>query len=509
MEFILPLRGTKMKRNLILPLFILIFAILFTWLLLYPNRVNSGLYLDSAHGNTSYGVNRTSLSIFGYSIGNCAHCHEQHASIDGSEPSPVNSEPSNYLLFDENFISQSQDFCFDCHKGAGSLQVSFNRKNYNYSYWFGGDHVNHTTPDNIYDAFNYTSLEGSSHNLQDILNFVKSKWPEVYKNESNPCNACHNPHISKRMYPVVRPIPEQRNNIWGDELGERMIDFAAAHGGQYHAPYWYGSTTQYEPDGSTTTDGSNVPDYVTFCSDCHNSTNTIYSSTLGRNLEKIDWSRQSRTYLGYSNHCDNPGDLHGSIPRCTEIDNFYIDWEGKKWKACGCIKDNSYGYPSGFCNGAPIGANECCLYNGNPVPAPIWWGALKDPYKTANYSNFILNCTDCHEPHGAVHGSFVKDEPITPHLLRKTINGHYNKQCIGGPGNPCWWQEEFCRSCHYHRESTTVQIYIQEFDRTVTLNGAHCGNYGNCLNCHAHNLCAKCFSCWWCGLLGGKSPNSF
>lgn len=58
-------------------------------LLLYPNTASSGPYLDSAHANTSYGVNRSGLSSFGYSIGNCAHCHEQHASIGGSEPAQL------------------------------------------------------------------------------------------------------------------------------------------------------------------------------------------------------------------------------------------------------------------------------------------------------------------------------------------------------------------------------------------------------------------------------------
>lgn len=466
-------------------------------LIMYPGPLESGTYLNSAHGNSGYGVGRTDTFDVGYSRGNCAHCHEQHALINGSEPSPAGGNPSSFMLFADNSTSQSENFCLYCHKGAGSVQVSFSRTNYNYSYWFGGDTVNQTIPNNIFDAFNPVS--GSAHNLQDILNFAKAKWPENFKDESNPCNACHNPHLSQRGYPVVRP--NDRSNVWGDGPGENMRDYAASHGGQYHAPFRYNSTTTYEPDGSTITDGSNQPDYVTFCCDCHNATDTIYSTSLGRQLQKIDWARQNPTYLGAIPYCGNPGDVHGSIKRCSDVDGKY---QGQ-WKTCGCIKDNSYGFASDFCRGAPVDGNGCCLSGGQPVAAPIWWGNIKPPYMAANYQNFVLNCTDCHEPHGAAHGNGT----AIPYLLRKTANGHYNKQCAGGPGNPCSWEEEFCRSCHHHRDSTTVQVYIPEFDRTVALNGGHCGNFGNCLNCHAHNLCAKCYACWYCGAPGGKSANSF
>ena len=248
-----------------------------------------------------------------------------------------------------------------------------------------------------------------------------------------------------------------------------MRDYAASHGGQYHAPFRYNSTTTYEPDGSTITDGSNQPDYVTFCTDCHNATNVIYSTSLGRDLQKIDWARQTPTYLlnNLSAYCDAPGDVHGSIKRCSDIDGKY---QGQ-WKTCGCITNDSYGFDKttrDFCRGAPIDLSDgkgCCLYEGHRVDAINWWGDIKPPYITANYQNFILNCTDCHEPHGAVHGTGT----TIPYLLRKTVNGHYNKQCVEVGGNSCSWEEEFCRSCHHHRESTTVQVYIPEFDRTVDL----------------------------------------
>jgi hypothetical protein len=520
----------EFRNDIRMTLLIITMGIASSGLMFYPNMLESGVYLNSAHGNTSYGVNRIDTFNLGYSKGNCAHCHEQHGSINGSEPVPAGGSPSAFALFADNFTSQSENFCLYCHKGLGPVQFSFDRTNYNYSYWFGGDHANQTIPNNIYDAFNPVS--GSAHNLQDILNFVKTKWPETFKDESNPCNACHNPHLSKRSFPVVRPT--DRSNIWGDSPGEKMSDYAAAHGGQYQAPYWYGSTSLYEPDGSTTTDGSNVPDYITFCTDCHNATNVIYSTSLVRNLQKIDWARQSPTYLSLNMpYCDAPGDIHGSITRCCDLDGKYQS----QWRKCGCFKENFFAphphTPDYYVDNCPAGWNRdpvcaanltddnenngagdgipdnieygncCCVSAAYPkgVEYPVWWGDLKPPYITANYQNFILNCTDCHEPHGAVHGNGT----TSPYLLRKTVNGHYNKQCAV---NPCTWEEEFCRSCHHHRENSTP-IYVPEFNITLTPDGGHCGGPGSCLNCHAHNVCDKCFACWWCGKPGGKSTNSF
>lgn len=526
-----------MRRTIMLISILMCGVSVLCWIL-YPDRANSGPYLNSAHGNTVYGVNRIATSNFGYSRGNCAHCHEQHASINGSEPNPVSGSPSSYLLFADNFVNQSNNFCFYCHKGSGSIQTSFDRINYNYSYWFGGD-TTLTTPNNIYDAFNPSPVDccqRSAHNLQDILNFVKTKWPETFKDESNPCNACHNPHLAQRGYPVVRPT--DRNNIWGDEPNEKMSYYASSHGGQYHAPYRKGGG--YEPDGSLTTDGSNVPDYVTFCSDCHNATNIIYSSSIpqphmhysdnpctcsGRNLFKIDWSNQNRIY-------NMPGDMHGSIARCGDIDGKI----GGQWRTCGEYRENNlrtHPHPPDYytdecetqsvenlyhrdpscaadttdldndCNalngqipdGVPdnIQCGSCYCTSkttGQKVKVPVWWGALKDPYKTANYTNFILNCTDCHEPHGSQNA----------YLLRVTANSKYSPPTWNVDNRTADSPQEFCTSCHYHSD-TTVSIYVPEFNLNLNPNGAHCGNQWLCLNCHHHysvEYIDRCYACTYC-----------
>lgn len=345
-------------------------------LLAGASLLSADSYCTSAHGSAEHGVNRVDTGS--YAKGHCAHCHEQP--VDTTIPHQCGNA-SVYEIFDA-----TQDFCYNCHKGQGSAQVAFDRTNYNLSYWFGGDTVHHTTPNNIYDVFHPAA--GSAHNLQDILAFVKVKWPETFQNETNPCNACHNPHLSQGGYPVVRPT--DRNNVWGDGPGEHMSDYAAAHGGVYQSPFRYGSTTTYEPDGSAVSDGSNMPDYVTFCNDCHNPNDTIYSTSLVRNVRRLDWARMNRT--------NQPGDYHGSVTRCLTVE----------------------------------GASP--------------WGSLREPYRTTNAQNFILSCLDCHESHGAING----EGTTIPYMLRKTVNGFYNYHKKPVPGAPNPWEHQFCVSCHNH-----------------------------------------------------------
>lgn len=300
--------------------------------ILYPDRANSGPYTESAHGNASYGVDRSSLSTFGYSKGNCVHCHEQHAMIGGSEPNPTGGANA-YALFYPNHVSQTDNFCFKCHTDLSSFQ-SGGIVNRSYSYRAGGWTAD--TLNDILEAFSFT-YPGSSHNLNDIKTLITSKsWG--YTADSNPCNACHNPHrvqgdpenapnsvktAGNRGWPVSRPSQHSTDNnawgLWGDDSTERMSNYTA----NYQAPYRYNSSTTYEPDGSVTTDGSNLTDYVTLCTDCH-STSTIYSSTLGRNLRIIDWGTSNGDKHGKRNadvaiSMDNPyGSIVGKVLACTD-----------------------------------------------------------------------------------------------------------------------------------------------------------------------------------------------
>ncbi len=431
-----------MKGYSILP--VMVFLVL---LLLPLSEVTAGPYLSSAHGDGTYGVKRSATGFpADYPRGLCAHCHEQHASVDGSEPDPSTGNaagPDQYLLFDDNATDQTTNFCYDCHKDTGSYQSGGAIVNRSYSYRAGG--WTSDTLDDILEAFSFTS-PGTSHNLSDISTFITGKWG--YDSYSNPCVACHNPHSAQgdplyapnsakssttRGWPVSRPSLHSKDNnswgLWGDGTGEKMSDYVGAL--TYQAPYRYGSSTTYEPDGSTTQDGSNLTDFVTFCTDCHNSTNTIYSSTLGRNLRTIDW-------VTTGGDVSSSGDKHGKNAATSGID-------------------------------------------------------VDAPYSSSSTGQYVLSCTDCHEPHGSP--SVV--------LIRKEVNGTTlgTITTIAQPSSNDGNKElgYLCRRCHvddYDYSGGTVNgweyVHHLSSDRPYVQSGSCgvCHGSGlspiNCNYCHFH-----------------------
>lgn len=307
--------------------------------LLVPVTVMAGAYLLSAHGSSSIGVARPAMTSAGYGRGNCAHCHEMHASLGGVEPAPVGGAPSPYTLFavSNDFgkpYTQSSNFCFNCHSDLGSVQQVINM---DYSQRFGGG--DSSGSQSIMSAFNLAS----SHNLSDIKTFLGNNpgtYPWFSSSYSNPCNGCHNPHLAKRNWVAIpsnsaisKPSGVNHFSLWGEASPQLMSSYS------YEAPYSTFQTNYVavyrEPNAGSTTDGSITPDYVGFCTDCHNTQTTISSSTLGI-VKKIDWSVST-------------GDIHGGFQR---------------------------------------------YYNSI---------SLRQPYSTASQakSNLVLSCLDCHEPHGS------------------------------------------------------------------------------------------------------------
>lgn len=326
---------------------------------LSAGELRAGDYLISAHGSSTDGVARSAMT--GYATGNCAHCHEMHASLAGEEPLPDDSSgPSPYTLFATNFntgavpgtYAVADNFCFYCHRAAASVQAVVNA---DYSTTFGGG-ASGTLPQYIMEAFNQTSF----HGLGDIHAFVDGEAAQFpwYTEYSNPCNACHNPHLAKRNYqdfsaPLSSAIskPSDHFSLWGET--ETMAAYS-----RYEPPYANAVTQAREPDGTVVAAGSDssgqaakTPDYVGFCTDCHTSTNSIPSTTLPPTLRTLDWT--------------STGDKHGGRPR--------------------------------------DGATTESSFDG------------RNPYEAVDSatSNFVLSCVDCHEPHGS--SSIM--------LIRARVNG--------------------------------------------------------------------------------------
>nr|WP_320049726.1 cytochrome c3 family protein [uncultured Desulfuromonas sp.] len=348
----------------------------------------AGTYSLSAHGNSETGVKRTQGPFPPpdiYAIGNCAHCHEQHASIDDLEPGPDDGGPSSFALFAPTFdtskitassdYQQSDLFCFYCHTDNGSYQANNGSMiNKDYAETFGG-HIN--GPTSIMGQFNQIDSGGSNHNLYDIWNYMK-EHPEYGKKNggwftenSDPCTACHNPHLARQnkehltdaSYATIS-LPSDHYDQWGDDEFEQMSDYSSI----YQAPFYAYSgshpsdiySATYEPAGVgySQADGQLTPDYNTFCLDCH--CDSIYSSTQNRNLSVINWDTER----------------HG-IPDAYEV------------------------------------------FSRTP------FGVL---------GGYVLSCLDCHEPHGSSNNF----------LIRRGING----QDVGAVGVVAGDRGNQCRQCH-------------------------------------------------------------
>jgi len=254
--------------------------------------VLAGPYRDSAHGNGTFGVNRAALDgrYAGYAVGNCAHCHEMHASLEGVDPAPVTG-PVSHALFADSFNSgrtegpylETDNFCFYCHSEISGQQVI----NRDYSTTFGGSNIA-SGPQSIMTSFNQTSY----HNLYDIWNYLNTDpvYAPWFSSQGNPCSACHDSHRAKRNwdsaqtgFPLLSAIslPNGEGTLWGE------TEVMSAYFG-YQAPYAY--SPALEPAGVGAPDGSNTPDYVTFCTSCHTPDAIIVSTTLQGDVKKINWS---------------------------------------------------------------------------------------------------------------------------------------------------------------------------------------------------------------------------
>ncbi|MBI4849733.1 MAG: hypothetical protein HY808_14380 [Nitrospirae bacterium] len=137
-----------------------------------------GTYIQTKHGTSA---NRSVVTP-GYTyttLGHCGHCHEQHASIDGAEPTlPASEGASSYALFRSNYGASRNELCFACHEtftlsgmtlGYGSYGIYQGKTKYNASIHYSSASMK-WTPD--------ASPPGPAYPSGDAGN----------------CHNCHNPH---------------------------------------------------------------------------------------------------------------------------------------------------------------------------------------------------------------------------------------------------------------------------------------------------------------------------
>ncbi len=204
----------------------IIISCLSSCMFILPNAINTyaGTYTSSAHGNSSTGVSGRATD---YETGNCAHCHDQHASRINSTHTPNNALRG---LSEENL-------CLDCHDGSPATR-------------------NIST---VLSSSTYT------HNVSGYsgLHKVDEDSSEISANKHVECTDCHNPHKA------------------GSTKHSKGVNTIASTSPLYGAQGAVVSSWNGNWSGANTWTQTEAGNEYEVCFKCHSSFNTNYASWGG------------------------------------------------------------------------------------------------------------------------------------------------------------------------------------------------------------------------------------
>lgn len=325
--------------------------------LLYPNDQSDSSCLH-CHDQGGSAVNPpqfyTSAAAFESSAHKgvlCTACHDVHGSVGGTA--------STYGAMT---TANEQALCYQCHTTGGVQNDAISGAG---------------LATNIQQAFGMSS----THQLGTAFNVGSQSY-------SLQCTSCHNVHIVTGKYWEAdqgkSPVTRFTNNVavWGG-AGQKMADY----GGTYRTP------------ASDSFSGSDLPDYVTFCQDCH----ARPQSELGAH-GGISWGGDEPHGLNSANS-PNGG---GTCP------DWFACGQAAGWDGDDCVGDQAECWPV-----IPRGKGDQLF--------------SRDSYDHEDRiagANFVLSCTDCHEAHGSTVRSMIRPNPN------------------GGTGSTIW--NNMCNSCHYY-----------------------------------------------------------
>ena len=357
-------------------------------------------HADSAHGNNDpapgYGVNRSTATCENWPGGICSigDCAHCHDTFDDSI-----CGVNELMLFAKTIINQGSGFCMACHRGANSAQDGGYIINFDYSRR-SGSVLTKTCPATIKSAFIFINKD--------------THMPQM-----NCDSIVGSAHDLEDI--VVRALKNRwgwGSNVWAINpcLGchdphrakeEYPCSLPSGHADKSTWEIWgdesgekmadYTPTFQYQPPYNAT-GGYERGKWLQpdYITLCLEChQEELYSSRYGRNLYAINWG----------------------------------------------IVDN------------PLGGNR----HGNRKSDHSDHGkGKKDPYTTS--LNYVLCCTDCHEPHGSRNEYLLRTEVNGTSGIEINTAGHWADFCSACHDDTGVWYDHMyvhndeCWSCHRHSD---------------------------------------------------------
>lgn len=325
--------------------------------LIYPNDQSDGscVHCHDAGGSAvsapQFYVSSAAFESSAHADVLCSACHDVHGSVGDAGPT-----------YSGMTKGDKEALCYQCHTTAGVRNEAISGA---------------SLATNIQQAFGMSS----KHQLGAAFNVASESY-------ALQCTSCHNVHVVTGKYWQAdqgkSPVTRFTNNlaVWG-AAGQKMGNY----GGTYRTP------------AGDRFSGSDLPDYATFCLDCH----ARPQSELGEH-GGISWGGDDPHGLNSANS-PNGG---GTCP------DWFACGNARGWEGDDCTADQAECWPV-----IPSGKGDE-LYSRNPY---------RHEERIAG-ANFVLSCTDCHEAHGSTIRSMIRPNPN------------------GGVGSTVW--NNMCNSCHYY-----------------------------------------------------------